>query len=84
MANIAAVTRLSDLNGSTLSISPEQAIQDLQEFLEENPNFDKVVLIAINNRKQDFKYAWFKGRTLTSEAIVALNLTLNDQLDALS
>jgi hypothetical protein len=77
------ITKLSDYTGNTLSVSPEQAIQYLQEFLEENPDFDKVFLVAINNKRGNFLYDWWKGQMLNTEAIVALHASLDDILKLL-
>ena len=77
------VSKLSDYSNNTMSVSPEQAIECLQEFLKENPGFDKVLLIAIDNKKGKFLYDWWKGRTLCSEAITVLHLVLDDQTRAL-
>ena len=77
------VSKLSDYTNNTLSISPEQAIQNLQEFIEGNPDFDKVILIAVNNKEGEFLWKWWKGRMLCSEAITALHLALDDQTKAL-
>lgn len=77
------VTKLSDYTNNTLSISPEQAMQDMQEFIRENPDFDKVILTAINNKKGKFQYTWWKGQMLCSEAIAVLHLVLDDQVKAL-
>jgi len=78
------VTKLSDYNDNCLSVSPEQAIQSLQEFMKENPEFDKVFLIAASTKSQDFFYTWFKEKMLISEAIAALQLALSDQINVLS
>ena len=78
------VTHMSDYNDNTLFVSAEQAIVSLQEFLKENPDFDKVFLLAVNTKDQDFLYGWWKGKMLTSEAITALSLALNDQTQALA
>ena len=75
--------RLSDYTENCLQVSPEQAIQDLQEFLKNNPEFDKVFLIAANIEHGDFNYAWFKGQILCSESIAVLHLSLDDQVQAL-
>jgi len=83
MAKSPTVTRLSDYTENCLQISPEQAIQDFQEFLKENPRFDKVFLIAADDKDGNFNYAWFKGQMLCSEAITALHLSLDDQVQAL-
>ena len=77
------VSKLSDYTNNVLSVGPEQAIQDLQEFLKENPGFDKVLLITIDNKKGKFLYNWWKGQMLCSEAITALHLVLDDQTRAL-
>lgn len=77
------VSKLSDYTNNTLSISSEQAIQNLREFQKENPDFDKVILISINNKKGKFEYAWWKGQMLCSETITALHLVLDDQVRAL-
>ena len=78
MAKSSKVARMSDHNNSCLFISPEQAITDLQEFLKDNPNFDKVFLLAISTKDQEFEYCWWKGRILSSEAIAAMHLSLDD------
>jgi len=83
MTEIQQVVRMADYTNNCLQISPEQAIQDLQEFLQENSDFDKIFLIAANTKGGDFNYAWFKGRMLCSEAITALHLSLDDQVQAL-
>lgn len=83
MAESSTVSRMSDFTESVFQVSPEQAIQDLQEFLKENPDFDKVFLIAVNTKDHEFNYAWFRGRILCSEAIAALHLVLDDQVQAL-
>ena len=70
--------RLSDYTNNTLQVSPEQAIQDFQEFLEDNPDFDKVFLIALNSKNHKFNVAWFKGRMLNSEVLSALIIAQND------
>lgn len=77
------VIRLSDVTNNCLQVSPEQAIEDLQNFLKENPDFDRVFLITVNNKNNDFEYAWFKGKMLCSEAIAALHIAANDQVQSL-
>lgn len=77
------VTKISDYNNNTLSISPEQAIESLQEFLKENPDYDKVILITVNNKKGKFLYDWWKGQMLCTEAIVALYASLDDMIQIL-
>ncbi len=77
------VLRLSNFTNNCLQVSPEQAIKDLQDFLTENPDFDKVFLLAVNNKKGKFEYAWWKGRMLSSEAITVLNLALHDAIQSL-
>lgn len=79
----AKITKLSDYNNNTLSISAEQAIQEMQEFLEENPDYDKVILIAVNNKDNEFLWQWWKSKMLCSEAIAALHLVSDDQTRAL-
>jgi len=83
MTETSKVTRMSAHTDNCLFISPEQAISDLQEFLKDNPEFDKVFLIAANKKGGLFNYAWFKGRMLCSESITVLHLSLNDQVQAL-
>ena len=78
------VIKMSDYNDNTLFVSAEQAIVSLQEFLKENPDFDKVFLLAVNTKDRDFLYAWWKGKLLTSEAITALSLALSDQTQTLA
>jgi len=77
------VSRLSNYTDNAMQISPEQAIEDLQEFLKENPDYDKVFLVAVNTKNREFDYTWFKGRILCSEAIAALELALDDQIRSL-
>jgi len=72
------VSRLSDYTNNALQVSPEQAIEDLQKFLRENPDFNKVFLIAIDTRDNNFLWNWWKGRMLSSEAITALHQCLGD------
>ena len=50
MAKTPKVAHMSDHNNNCLFISPEQAIPDLQEFLKENPDYDKVFLIAVSTK----------------------------------
>ena len=69
---------MSDYADNCLFVSPEQAISSLQEFLKENPDYDKVFLIAVSTKNQEFDYAWWKGRILSSEAIAAMHLSLDD------
>lgn len=83
MAQGPTVSRMSEYTENCLQISPEQAIEDLQVFLKENPDFDKVFLIAVNTKEREFLYAWFKGRMLGSEAIAVLHLAMDDQKEAL-
>ena len=83
MTRDSTVTRLSDLTGNVYQVSPAQAIQDLQEFLKDNPDFNKVFLVAVNTKDQEFNYAWFKGQILCSEAITALHLCLDDLTQAI-
>jgi len=78
------VARLSDYTNNTMQISPEQAIQDLQDFLRDNPDYDKVFLITVNTKDQSFDYVWMKGRMLNSEAIAVLHLCLDDMSRALN
>lgn len=84
MANISKVSRLCDFTNNVLSISPDQAIADFQEYLHDNPEFDKVFLVAVNNKNDKVDYCWWKGRLLCSEAIVALTLCLDDMVRALN
>ena len=83
MAKSPEVARMSDYNNNCLFISPEQAITDLQEFLKSNPDFDKVFLLAISTKDQEFEYCWWKGRILSSEAIAAMHLSLDDLTQAI-
>lgn len=83
MAQNPTVARMSEYTKNCLQVSSEQAIQDLQEFLKENPDFNKVFLIAVNTKEREFFYAWFKGRMLSSEAIAVLHLAMDDQKEAL-
>ncbi|MCK4525951.1 hypothetical protein KAW18_01165 [candidate division WOR-3 bacterium] len=78
MAETSKVTRMSDHADNCLFISPEQAISDLQKFLKENPDFDKVFLIAVSTKNQEFDYYWLKGRILSSEAIAAMHFSSDD------
>lgn len=77
------VSKLSDYTNNTLQVSPEQAIQDFQEFLKENPDYNKVFLVAVNTKNQGFNINWFKGRMLCSEAVVALTMAVDDQVRVL-
>lgn len=77
------ITRLSDITDSCFQVSPDQAIEDLQGFLAENQEFDKVLLIAVSTKDNEFNYAWFKAKMACSETITALNLSLADQTDML-
>jgi hypothetical protein len=83
VAKSSKVFRLSDFNNNCLSISAAQAISDLQEFLKENPDYDKVFLIAISTKAQEFEYCWWKGKILSSEAIAAMHLSLDDLTQAI-
>lgn len=83
MAKSSKVSRMSDFNNNCLFISAEQAISDLQEFLKENPDFNKVFLIAVNTKGQEFEYCWWKGKILSSEAIAAMHLSLDDLTQAI-
>jgi hypothetical protein len=74
---------MSDYSNNCLSISPEQAISDLQEFLKDHPGFDKVFLIAVNTKEGNFLHFWHKGQMLCSGAITVLHLCLDDQTRAL-
>jgi hypothetical protein len=83
VAESSKVTRMSHYNDNCLFVSPEQAISDLQEFLKKNPDYDKVFLIAVSTANQEFDYAWFKGKILSSEAIAALHTALADLVQGL-
>ena len=72
------VVRLSDYTNNTLQISPEQAIEDFKQHLKDNPRFDKVFLIALDDASCEFDVNWFKGRMLSSEAIAALDVAKDD------
>ena len=78
MAKSSKVARMSDHTDNCLFVSPEQAIQYLQEFLKENPDYDKVFLIAVSTKDQEFEYCWWKGKILSSEAITAMHLSMDD------
>ena len=78
MAKSSKVARMSDHADNCLFVSPEQAISDLQEFLKENPDFDKVFLVAVSTKDQKFDYTWWKGKMLSSEAITAMHLSMDD------
>ena len=77
------VIRLSDITNNSFQVSAEQAIKDLQEFLETDKDFDKVFLIAVSTKGGEFNYSWFKGKITCSDAVVALNLAAEDQMDIL-
>ena len=77
------VIRLSDITNNSFQVSAEQAIKDLQEFLEIDKDFDKVFLIAVSTKGGEFNYSWFKGNITCSDAVVALNLAAEDQKDML-
>lgn len=83
MANTSKVSRMSDFNNNVLFVSPEQAIADLQKYLQNNPDYSKVFLIAVNTKDDKFDYLWWKGKLLSSEAIVALTMCLNDMVRAI-
>jgi hypothetical protein len=77
------VVRMSEFTENCLQISPEQAIEDLQAFLKENPDFDKVFLIAINTKGGEFLHSWFRGRIACSESIAALQVSSDDMVRVL-
>ena len=77
------ITNISDYTNNTLSISSEQAIEELQKFQKENPDYNKVILIAVNNKNEEFLWQWWKTQMTCSEAIAALHLVSNDQTMAL-
>lgn len=83
MAQDSKVVRMSHYNDNCQFVSPEQAISDLQEFLKENPDFDRVFLIATSTKNREFDYAWFKGKILSSEAIAVLYAALADLIQGL-
>ena len=72
------VSKLSDYTNNTLQISPDQAIQDFQQYLKDNPNYDKVFLLALDNKADEFHPIWFKGMMLSSEAMAALDIAKDD------
>lgn len=72
------VSRLSDYTNNVLQISPEQVIQDFQKYLKENPEFDKVFLLALDNKAGKFHPIWFKGMMLGSEVLAALDIAKDD------
>ena len=83
MANTSKVSRMSDFNNNVLFVSPEQAIADLQEHLQNDPDYDKVFLIAVNTKDGQFDYSWWKGKISTSDSVAVLTLCLNDMVEAL-
>jgi hypothetical protein len=83
MTENSKVSRMSDYNDNCLFVGPEQAISDLQEFLKENPDYDKVFLIAVNTKDQKIDYFWWKGKILSSEAIAAMHLAMDDLTQAI-
>lgn len=83
MAESSKVKRMSDFTNNVLHVGPEQAISDLQKFLKENPGFNKVFLIAVDNSVGEFEYTWFRGKMLCSEASMALRLSDADMVDQL-
>jgi hypothetical protein len=83
MAESSKVSRMSDFNDNCLFISADQAISDLQKFLKENPDYDKVFLMAVSTKNQEFDYCWWKGKILSSEAIAAMHLATDDLTQAI-
>ncbi|MCK4791948.1 MAG: hypothetical protein KAV87_49910 [Desulfobacteraceae bacterium] len=81
--NLKLVSRLSDYTNNVMSISPEQAIQDFQQFLKDTPRFDKVFLLALDDKGGEFDVAWFKGIMLSSDALAALDIAKDDLRRAL-
>jgi hypothetical protein len=55
----------------------------LQKFLKENPDFNKVFLLTVNTKGQEFEYCWWKGKILSSEAIAAMHLAMDDLTQAI-
>lgn len=78
-----SVPRLSNFNDNVMSISPDQAIQDFQQYLKDNPRFDKVFLLALDSKGQNFDTIWFKGRMLSSEALAVMDLTHVEMVEVL-
>lgn len=83
MAQAPTIARMSDYNDNCLFISAEQAISDFQEFLKENPDYDKVFLLAVSTKDQEFDYYWRKGKILSSDAITAMHLAIDDLTQAI-
>lgn len=81
--NLKSVPRLSDYTDNVMSISSEQAIQDFQQYLKDNPRFDKVFLLALDNKDDEFYPIWFKGMMLSSEALAALIVAQDDLIRTL-
>ena len=77
------ITKISDYTNNVLSVSPEQAIQSFQQYLKENPRFDKVFLLALDNKGGEFDPIWFKGQMLSSDALAALDIAMDDLRRAL-
>jgi len=72
------VIQIADHTGNCMSISHEQIIKEFQEFLEENQDFDKVMLIALNTNDGRFETHWRKSKMINSEGITALSLVIDD------
>ena len=77
------VTKLFKGTDNVLRISCEETIEEFQKFLSENPDFNKVVLVALNTKGGRFDYQWFKGQMLNSEGIVLLKLVADDFVEIL-
>ncbi len=72
------IKQMSDFTNNTMAISPEQIIEEFKEFLKENPDFDKVILVALNTKNDRFKHYWAKAKVLNSVGIAVLTLVIDD------
>lgn len=68
------IVRMADYSGNTLQLSREQALEDFRNYLEHNPDVDKVFLLALDTKDGFFRPFWLKAQMLNSQALAALDL----------
>ena len=77
------VTKLFKSTNNCFKISCEDTIENFQEFLSENPDFNKIILVALNTKGQAFNFQWMKAQILNSESIALLKLVIDDFIEQL-
>ena len=70
-------------SGNTRHVSRQQALEAFRDYLQRNPDIDKVFLMALDTKNDSFHPMWFRAQMLNSEVLAALDIVHSEITDLL-